>query len=108
MSSRKLTTEERLLILENNDDRHFEHIKSINKQMQDINGSLRSIVELLGGSELNNKQGISSMIKEIKEDLDETMKSVAKHSHKIDNGYWWGRAVALAVIGLVINLFKKA
>lgn len=49
--SRKLTPEERLLILEHNDDRHFAHIASINKQMQDINGSLRSIVELLGGSE---------------------------------------------------------
>lgn len=95
-----------LAVLENNDTRHFSHIKDINQKIDAINKNLQTIVELMGGSELNNKKGFVSMVEKLFDKVERLTLQVEKHETKIEHGYWWGRGVALAVIGVIIKTFS--
>ncbi len=104
--AKEKTLSERVLILEENDSRRNSHITDIRENIKGINESLKSLVIVIGGSELNNKKGISSMLDETLKKVEQIEKKVDNHEIKIEHGYWWGRGVALGFIGIVFGLVK--
>ena len=71
-----------------------------------MNESLKELVIIIGGSDLNSKKGFASMLYELDKKLSELDKKVEKHDTKIENGYWWGRGVALGFLTIIFGLVK--
>lgn len=107
MAPDKKTPEQRLFILEHNDERHFAHIKDINTKIENIDKKLQSIVDLLGGSELNNKKGFVYTVDKTAEKIEAIIAKVDRHEEKINVHHWWGTRLALALIGGITGLIIK-
>jgi len=102
------THDERIRTLEFKDDRREAHYVELKKDIESLRKGQTEIIQLLGGSSLNGNKGFVKLMELVEDKVDEIEKSIGIHDRDISQGIWWGRAVIVATVGLLIKeLFGK-
>ena len=107
----KDTIQERVTILEAKDQRRDQHYANLNKKIDELTNSQRQIIELLVGTELNDKKGFIKLVDKIEEKVNRLEIQSTDHEKDLSHVKWWGSRIATALIvgllGIVLKVFSK-
>jgi len=102
------TMESRMTTMEAKDERREEHYQQLKKDLISLRDGQREIIQLLGGSALNGNKGFVRLMEIVESKVDEMQDKINIHERDISQAVWWGRLIALPIIGLLIKeLFGK-
>lgn len=105
---RPKTMESRMNMIEAKDERREEHYQQLKKDLISLRDGQREIIQLLGGSALNGNKGFVKLMEIVENKVDEMQDKINLHESSINQAVWWGRLIALPIIGLLIKeIFGK-
>jgi uncharacterized protein YueI len=105
--AKEQTISERVLILENKDVRRDQHYIKLNKQIEELTRSQTQMIELLAGTELNDKKGFIKLIDKTVERVDIMSNQNIEMKKDMDNTKFWGRTATAIFIALFVYFFRS-
>jgi len=105
--AKEQTISERVLILENKDTRRDQHYIKLNKQIEELTKSQTQMIELLAGTELNDKKGFIKLIDKTVERVDIMSNQNIEMKKDMDNTKFWGRTATAIFIALFVYFFRS-
>jgi len=108
------TTEDRVLILEYNDERREKHYEELSKDVKSLMTFTTDIRQAVMGTESNKDMGITHEIKQLKTEIKEIKTLLESHKTKITQFTVYfallgfiSSALTLAIITMIIKIFSK-
>jgi len=98
---------DRVLTLETKDERRDSHYLDLKKQLQELTNSQRQIIELLAGTELNDKKGFIKLVDKTVERVDIMSNQNIEMKKDMDNTKFWGRTATAIFIALFVYFFRS-
>lgn len=106
MAKENPTINERVLILENKDERRDAHYVKLNAKIDELTKSQTQIIELLAGTDLNDKKGFIKLVNKIEEKVNALELQNADHTRDLSQVKFWGRGTA-GVVFVSLGLMVK-
>jgi len=101
------TIDDRVLILEDKDERRDSHYINLKKQIEALTKSQTQIIELLAGTELNDKKGFIKLVDRTVERVDIMSNQNIEMKKDMDNTKFWGRTATAIFIALFVYFFRS-